>query len=58
MVLLKTTLAGVCVLVIGILLLTMLGQYVTVEVQEVHTRTVEPHAEFLVGDVADRTYNI
>ena len=58
MVLLKTTLTGACLLVLGILLVGMLGQYVTVEVQQVQTRPVEPHAEFLVGDVVDRSYNL
>ncbi len=58
MVLLKATVAGACLLVVGILLVTMLGQYVTVEVQQVQTRPVEPHAEFLVGDVVDRSYNL
>jgi hypothetical protein len=58
MVLLKTTVAGACLLAVGILLLTALGQYVTVEVQQVQTRPVEPHAEFLVGDVVDRSYNL
>lgn len=58
MVLFKTTLVGVCILVAGILLLTTLGPYVTVEVQQVQHRDVEPHAEFLVGDVADRTYTL
>jgi hypothetical protein len=58
MVLLKTTLAGACLLVVGILLLTTLGQYVTVEVRQVQQRDVEPHAEFLVGDVVDRTYTL
>jgi hypothetical protein len=58
MVLLKTTLVGVCLLVVGVLLLTVVGQYVTVEVQVVQRRDVEPHAEFLVGDVADRTYSL
>ncbi len=58
MVLLKTTLAGACLLVVGILLLTTLGQYVTVEVRHVENREVEPHAEFLVGDVAERTYDL
>ena len=58
MVLLKTTLAGACVLILGILLLTVLGQYVTVEVRQVQTRDVEPHAEFLVGDVADKSYSL
>jgi hypothetical protein len=45
MVLFKTTLVGVCILVAGILLLTTLGPYVTVEVQQVQYRDVEPHAE-------------
>lgn len=58
MVLLKTTLAGACLLVVGIFLLTTLGQYVTVDVRHVESREVEPHAEFLVGDVADRTYDL
>ncbi len=58
MVLLKTTLVGVCLLVVGILLLTVAGPYITVEVQDVQRRDVEPHAEFLVGDVEDRTYSI
>jgi hypothetical protein len=58
MVLLKTTLAGACLLVFGILILTALGQYVTVEVRQVQQRDVEPHAEFLVGDVADRNYTL
>ncbi len=58
MVLLKTTLAGACLLVVGILLVTTLAQYVTIEVQQVQTRPVEVHAEFLVGDVVDRPYNL
>jgi len=58
MVLLKPTVAGFAVLVCGILLLTVLGQYVTVEVQEVHRHDVEPHAEFLVGDFADKSYSL
>jgi hypothetical protein len=58
MVLLKPTVAGFALLVFGILLLTVLGQYVTVEVQEVHRQDVEPHAEFLVGDFADKPYSL
>ncbi len=58
MVFLKTTASGACLLVVGILLLTLIGQYVTVVVQHVETRPVEPHAEFLVGDVVDRSYNL
>ncbi len=55
---LKTTLVGACLLLAGLLLVTMLGQYVTAEVQQVQTRAVEPHAEFLVGDVVDRSYSL
>jgi hypothetical protein len=58
MVLFKTAMVGVCILVAGILLLTILAPYVTVDVQQVQYRDVEPHAEFLVGDVADRTYTL
>jgi len=58
MVLLKTTLAGVFLLAAGILLLTIAGPYVTVQVQAVQRHDVEPHAQFLVGDVADRQYTL
>jgi hypothetical protein len=58
MVLLKTTLAGAMFLVAAVLLLTVAGPYVTVQVQEVQRHDVEPHAKFLVGDVTDRQYSI
>ena len=58
MVLFKTAMLGVCILVAGVLLLTILAPYVTVEAQQVQYLGVEPHAEFLVGDVADRTYTL
>jgi len=58
MVLLKTTVTGALLLVAGVLLLTVVGQYVTVPVQVVQRREVEPHAQFLVGDVADRQYSL
>lgn len=58
MVLLKPSLAGAFMLVVGILLVTTLSQFVTMEVQQVQIRPVEPHAEFLVGDVVDRSYNL
>jgi hypothetical protein len=58
MVLLKTTLIGAVLLVAGILLLTVAGQYITVEVQVVQRHDVESHAEFLVGDVTDRPYSL
>jgi hypothetical protein len=56
MVLFKTAMVGICILVAGMLLLTTLAPYMTIEVQQVQYRGVEPHAKFLVGDVADRTY--
>jgi hypothetical protein len=56
MVLLKTTLAGAILLVAGVLLLTVVGPYITVEVQVVQRHDVETHAQFLVGDVTDRPY--
>jgi hypothetical protein len=58
MVLFKTTLTGVSLLVLGLLLLTIVGQYVTMGVQQIQRRDIEPHAEFLVGDVADRSYSL
>ncbi len=58
MVLLKTTLAGVTILIIGILLLTVGGQYVTVTVQNTERQNVDPQVAFLVGDVADRSYSL
>jgi hypothetical protein len=58
MVLLKTTLIGAILLVAGILLLTVVGQYITVEVQVVQRQDVEAQAEFLVGDVTYRNYSL
>jgi len=58
MVLLRPTLIGVVLLILGTMSVTVLGQYVTMEVQQTQRRDVEPHAELLVGDVAQRTYNL
>jgi len=58
MVLLKTSLAGITLLVLGILMVTVIGHYVTVEVRDVQRRDVEPHAEFLAGDIAERPYTL
>ena len=58
MVLLKTTLVGVILVVAGILLLTFAGSYITVQVQAVQRHEVEPHAQFLVGDVEDKQYSL
>jgi len=54
----KTTMTGIAALVIGILLLTFAGQYITMTVQNVQRTDVEPHAEFLVGDVQQRSYTL
>ncbi|MGD0423204.1 MAG: hypothetical protein ABSA92_07065 [Candidatus Bathyarchaeia archaeon] len=54
----KTTMTGVAVLVIGILLLTFAGQYITMTVQNVQRTDIEPHAEFLVGDMEQRSYTL
>ena len=58
MVLLKTTVIGALLLVASILLLTVAGPYITVQVQNVQRHDVEPHAQFLVGDVTDRQYTL
>ena len=58
MVLFKTVIVGVAVLIIGILLFTVIGPYVTVTVQNIQTQQVDPHVEFLVGDVVDRSYTL
>ncbi len=58
MVLLKTTIVGAGMVLVALLLLTLLGPYVTIEAQQVQRRDLEPHAEFLVGDVVDRQYTI
>jgi hypothetical protein len=56
MVLFKTALIGVALLILGVVVMTSVAPNITIEVQEVHWRTVEPHAEFLVGDTVDRSY--
>jgi hypothetical protein len=56
MVLLKTTLLAALLVVVGVLLLTVIGPYITMEVQVVQNHAIEPHAEFLVGDYVDRSY--
>lgn len=58
MVLLKTTLAGITLLVLGVLMLTVLGQYVPMEIQQVAKHEVEHEAVFLVGDLAHRSYSL
>jgi hypothetical protein len=57
-VLFKTTVVAIVALVIGILVLTVAGQYVTMTVQNTQRTDVEPHAEFIVGDVVERSYSL
>jgi len=58
MVLLKTALLGAFLITVGILLLTVAGPYITVQVQDIQRHDVESHAEFLVGDFTDRQYSL
>jgi hypothetical protein len=58
MVLFKATMVAVAVLVVGVLLLSYGGQYITMTVQNVQRREVEPHSEFLVGDVVEKEYSL
>jgi len=58
MVLFKTALFGVVLLVFGVLALSMIGQYVTVEVQQVQRHDLDISVAFLVGDVVDRSYSL
>jgi len=58
MVLLKPALAGIVLLALGIVSITVLGQYVTMEVQQTQRRDIEPHVEFLVGDMVDKSYTL
>jgi hypothetical protein len=58
MVLFKTTMAAIVVLVIGVLLLNYGGQFITMMVQSTQRTDLEPHAEFLVGDVVQRSYSL
>jgi len=55
---LKLTVSGAIIIVVGILALTALGPYVTVEVQDVKQRDLEPRVQFLVGDYADRPFTL
>ena len=54
----KTTMTGIALLIIGVLLLTFAGQYITMTVQNVQRTDVEPHTEFLVGDMEQRSYTL
>ena len=50
--------AGVAVLVVSVLLLSYGSQYITMAVENVQRKEVEPHSEFLVGDIVEKSYSI
>lgn len=58
MVLLKPTLVGITVIILGVMSITVLSQYVTMDVRQTQRRDIEPHAEFLVGDITERSYTL
>ena len=59
MVLIKTTMAAVVVLVIGVLLLNYGGQLITMMVQSTQRIDLEPHAEFRqFGDIVQKSYSL
>lgn len=58
MVLFKTSIAGTILLIAGILLLAVAGQYITVQVQTVQRHYVEQLATFTVGDLQYRQYSL
>jgi hypothetical protein len=57
-VLFKTTLVAIAALAIGILVLSVGGQYITMTIQNTQRTDVEPHVEFIVGDVVERPYSL
>jgi hypothetical protein len=56
MVLFKSTLLGIALLVAGVLMLSVVGQYVTMDVQQVQRHDIDTKVQFLVGDSAERDY--
>jgi hypothetical protein len=58
MVLFKTAIFGTALLVLGVLVLSVFGQYVTMEVQQSQRHDLDTSVEFLVGDMVDRTYTL
>jgi len=56
MVLFKATVAGILLLALGIVSVTVLNQYVTMDVQQIQRRDVEPHIVLLIGDIAEKSY--
>jgi hypothetical protein len=58
MVLVKTTFIGAALIVAGVLLLTVVGPYITIQVQVSQRHDVESNARFRVDDVTDRQYTL
>jgi hypothetical protein len=56
MVLFKAAVAGMLLLALGVVSVTLLNQYVTMEVQLTQRRDVEPHVELLIGDIVEKSY--
>jgi hypothetical protein len=56
MVLFKTVVSGVIILAIAVLLFNYGGQIITMTVQNTQRTDIEPHVEFLVGDVVQKSY--
>jgi hypothetical protein len=58
MVLFKTAISGVVILAVAVLLFNYGDQVVTMTVQNTLRTDIEPHTEFLVGDVAQKSYTL
>ena len=56
MVLLKPILIGIVLLAVGIASITILGQYVTMEVQQTQRRDLVPYAKLFVESTKDESY--
>lgn len=58
MVLLKPTIAGIGLILLAVVIMTYGPQHITMQTQEVRRTEVEPHIEFLVGDLKDRAFEL
>ncbi|HMK83752.1 MAG TPA: hypothetical protein VK503_08545 [Candidatus Bathyarchaeia archaeon] len=58
MVLIKTAMAGVVLLVMGVLVFNYGGQFIMMMVQSTQRTDLEPHVEFRVGEVSQRSYSL
>jgi len=58
MVLLKPTIAGIGLILLGTLMIMYGAHYITIQDQEVRRTEVEPHVELLVGDVKERAFQL